>query len=118
MSIYEKLVGVGADKKAFREYRRRGEALPKEYRTVWKGIEKYFFTCGPMDGSPDILSGIVTLFETGAADGRSVLEITGDDVAGFCDGLIEEWRGRTWMGQLREKTNRKIHEQLEAIRKV
>ena len=41
MNIYEKVVGAKADKKAFWEYRKRGEALPKEYRVAWSEIERY-----------------------------------------------------------------------------
>jgi DNA-binding ferritin-like protein (Dps family) len=31
---------------------------------------------------------LLDLFETGAADGKRVLDITGEDVAAFCDELL------------------------------
>ncbi|MNC81910.1 hypothetical protein D3C75_1352040 [compost metagenome] len=37
-----------------------------------------------------MLSGIVDLFEEGAASGKGVLEVTGSDVAAFCDDLIKD----------------------------
>ena len=53
------------------------------------------------------------LFETGAADGKRVLEVTGEDVAAFCDELLrnaktytENWRtslNRDVMDKLREE---------------
>jgi len=112
MSWYEKVVGVKQDKKAFREYRARGNALPTEYRTAWQEIEWYVWHFGSMDGSLDLLNDIVTLFESAAAEGRSVLDITGSDVAGFCDGLIEEWKGRTWQGEERRKFNERFSKKL------
>lgn len=46
---------------------------------------------GPVELSNGIglLSGIVDLFEEGAALGKGVLEVTGSDVAAFCDDLIK-----------------------------
>src|SRR5258708_7872004 len=51
--------------------------------------QRYLFKVGPID-SPDghLLSGIVNLFEEGAAAGKGVLELIGNDVAGFCDDLV------------------------------
>ena len=36
------------------------------------------------------MSGIVDLFEEGAALGKGVLEVTGKDVAAFCDDLVKD----------------------------
>lgn len=35
---------------------------------------------------------LIDLFEEGAADGKSVLEITGEDVAAFVDELLKNTR--------------------------
>ena len=39
---------------------------------------------------PDVLSGIVDFFEEGAAGGKGVLELLGNDVAAFCDDLVKD----------------------------
>ncbi|MHB1594304.1 MAG: DUF1048 domain-containing protein [Streptosporangiaceae bacterium] len=39
-----------------------------------------------------LLAGIVDFLAEGAATGRGVLELTGNDVAGFCSGLIRASR--------------------------
>lgn len=77
-------------KKEWRAHMARVKKLPKDYQIVYKEIQKYFFKVGPVDAneSTDILSGIVDLFEEGAAAGKDVLEVTGTDVAAFCDDLI------------------------------
>lgn len=53
---------------------------------------------------------LVDLFESGVANGKSVLEITGDDVAGFCDELLLNCK--TYTENHRDKLNREIHEKV------
>lgn len=79
-------------KKEWREHLARVKTLPKDYQIVYKEIQKYLFKVGPIElnESIDLLSGIVDFFEEGASLGKSVLEITGNDVAAFCDNLIKE----------------------------
>ena len=88
MSIRDIIEG----KKEWRAHMARVKALPQDYQIVYKEIQKYFFKVGPVeltDGT-DLLSGIVDLFEEGAALGKGVLEVTGSDVAAFCDDLIKD----------------------------
>lgn len=79
-------------KKEWREHIKRVKALPKDYQIVYKEIQKYLFKVGSIElnESIDLLSGIVDFFEEGVSLGKSILEITGDDVASFCDDLIKE----------------------------
>ena len=48
------------------------------------------------------------LFESGISNGKKVLEVTGDDVAAFCDELLLNCK--TYTENRREKLNREIHE--------
>ncbi|GAA3097844.1 DUF1048 domain-containing protein [Streptosporangium carneum] len=80
-------------KRQWRAHMARVKALPPDYRIVYKEIQRYVFKVGPvdlLDGS--LLSGIIDFFEEGVAAGRGVLELVGDDVAAFCDGLIKDSR--------------------------
>ncbi|MEK3883148.1 DUF1048 domain-containing protein [Paenibacillus sp. PL2-23] len=88
MSIRDIIEG----KKEWRAHVARVKALPKDYQIVYKEIQKYLFKVGPVELSEGtgLLSGIVDLFEEGAASGRGVLEVTGHDVAAFCDELIQD----------------------------
>jgi DNA-binding ferritin-like protein (Dps family) len=80
-------------KKQWRAHMARIRALPPDYQIVYKEMQRYFFKVGPVglaDGS--LLSGIVDFFEEGVAAGKGVLELIGNDVAGFCDDLIKDSR--------------------------
>jgi DNA-binding ferritin-like protein (Dps family) len=59
-----------------------------------------------------LLSGIVGLFEDCAALGKGVLEVTGSDVAAFCDDLIKG--SKTYADICQESVNR---EASKAMRK-
>ena len=75
-------------KKQWRAHMARVKALPPDYQIVDKEIQRYLFKVG---GGP-LLSGIVDFFEEGAAAGKGVLELIGNDVAAFCDDLVEDSR--------------------------
>ncbi|MFT7840419.1 DUF1048 domain-containing protein [Saccharothrix sp. BKS2] len=93
------------DKKRWRAHVARVKALPLDYRIVYREIQQYLFKVGPVD-LPDgpLLPGIVDFFEEGAATGKGVLDLIGDDVAAFCDDLVGD--SRTRADVLRECTGR------------
>ncbi len=79
-------------KKEWLAHMARVKALPQDYQIVYKEIQKYLFKVGPVELTDGIglLSGIVDLFEEGAALGKGVLEVTSSNVAAFCDDLIKD----------------------------
>jgi DNA-binding ferritin-like protein (Dps family) len=78
-------------KREWRAHMARVKALPADYQIVYKEIQKYFFKIGPVE-LPDLLSGILDFFEEGVAADKGVLELIGNDVAGFCDELVKDSR--------------------------
>ena len=80
------------DKREWRAHISRVKELPKDYQVAYKEIQKYLFKVGPIELTEgiELLSGIVDLFEEGAALGKGVLEETGNDVAAFCDDLVKD----------------------------
>lgn len=96
-------------KKEWNEHIKRVKALPKDYQIVYKEIQKYLFKVGPieLDESTDLLSGIVDFFEEGASLGKGVLEVTGNDVAAFCDELIKD--SKTYEDIYQESINKEIN---------
>ena len=106
MSIFEKIIGSLEDKREWKEM----EALPVEYHHAFKAIQKYMWTAGsaPTEwkDSSRIFFGILELFEEGAAEGKQVTDLTGEDVAAFCDELVKE--EQTWKDKYRKKLNDSI----------
>ncbi len=95
-------------KKEWRAHMARVKALPQEYQLVYKEIQKYLFKVGPVEltEGTSLLSGIVDLFEEGAALGKGVLEVTGSNVAAFCDDLIKD--SKTYADIYQESVNREV----------
>ena len=86
----------------------RIKALPEDYQFVFEKIQEYMWMHTGGDGM-DMLKiqyDLIDLFEEGAANGKHVLEITGEDVAGFCDELLRD--AETWTKDWPQKLNRDI----------
>ena len=98
-----------------REYKRqmaRVEALPEDYQYVFHKIQTHMwmFAAGSGYDMMKIHYDLIELFEEGAAEGKHVLEITGEDVAAFCDELMRS--ARTYTEDWREELNRDILKKL------
>ncbi|MDM5333836.1 DUF1048 domain-containing protein [Ureibacillus composti] len=109
MSFLEKIIGSLDDKREWRAMEARAKALPKEYRNAYDAIKKYMSTAGgPIDWkeSSRIFNGILDLFEEGAAFGKKVTDLTGEDVAAFCDDLVKDTK--TYKDKYRKKLNDSI----------
>lgn len=105
LEIFKKLVG---DKKEYRQMMARVNALPEDYQFVYKKIQEYMWNFAAGNGL-DILNihyELIDLFEAGAADGKHVLDITGKDVAAFCDELLRN--AKTYIEKRRLALNRDI----------
>lgn len=104
----KKIIG---DKKEWRAMEARAKALPKDYQVVYHDIQQYIWKSSESNGL-EIFKGLLDLFEEGAANGRKALEITGNDVAGFCDELIGGG-AKTYIDRWREELNHSIAKKLE-----
>jgi DNA-binding ferritin-like protein (Dps family) len=102
-------------KKEWRAHVARVKTLPKDFQIVYKEIEKYLFKVGPVELTDGIglLSGIVDLFEEGAALGKGVLEVTGSDVAAFCDDLIRD--SKTYADIYQESANQEVSKAMKKV---
>ena len=105
LELIKKMIG---DKKEYREQMARVEALPEEYRFVFKKIHGYMWSFAGGDGS-DMLKTqheLIELFEASAADGKHILDVTGEDIVGFCDEFLRDTK--KWTDNFRKKLNRDI----------
>jgi|SRR5690349_18160401 len=106
MNLFEKMIGSLDEKREWRAMEARAKSLPSEYRNAYKAIQKYMWTAGgPTDwkDSSRLFVGILELFEEGAAEGKKVTDLTGEDVAAFCDDLVKD--KKTWKDKYRKKLN-------------
>lgn len=99
-----------------REYKRqmaRVEALPEDYRYVYKKIQKHMwqFVSGAGYDMMEVQYGLIDLFEENAAAGKPVLAVTGEDVAGFVEELLKNTR--TCTEDRKTKLNREIIEEVK-----
>ena len=93
-------------KKQWRAHKARVKALPPDYQIVYKEMQRYLFKVGPLDlFDGRLLSEIVDFFEEGVAAGKGVLELIGNDVAAFCDNLVND--SRTHADVLQESLSEK-----------
>ena len=109
MSLFEKIIGSLDDKREWKAMEARGKALPNEYRNAYNAIKKYIYNTSGLSDWKDIsliFDGILDLLEAGAAEGKKVTELMGEDVAAFCDELVKN--SKTWMDKYRTKLNDSI----------
>lgn len=109
MSIKDIIEG----KKVWRVHMARVKALPEDYRIVYREIQRYLFKVGPVELTQGIglLSGLVDLFEEGAANGKGALEVTGNDAAAFCDELIKD--SKTYTDIYQEAANKEVYKAMK-----
>jgi DNA-binding ferritin-like protein (Dps family) len=110
VSLQDAIEGKRKWQKKWRAHMARVKALPQDYQIVYKEIQNYLFKVGPVELSDgtDLLSGIIDLFEGGAALGKGVLEVTGSDVAAFCDDLIKD--SKTYADILQESIGQEVNQ--------
>ena len=103
--IVNTIIGNLGEKKSYRDNEKRAKALPATYADAYKEIKHYIFsTSGILSMEP--LVALVDMLEEAAANNKSVLEITGADVAVFADELVRDTK--SYKEQQREKLNTNI----------
>ncbi|KGR74166.1 DUF1048 domain-containing protein [Ureibacillus sinduriensis] len=106
MNLFEKMIGSLDDKREWKALESRAKALPSEYSNAYKAIQNYLWTVdSPTDWKDTnrIFGGILDLFEEGAAEGKKVTDLIGENVAAFCDDLVKD--EQTWNDKYRKKLN-------------
>ncbi len=95
-------------KREYKQQMKRVGELPQDYQYVFKKIQEHMwqFAAGAGYDMMELQYGLIDLFEEGAADGKAVLEVTGEDVAAFVDELLKSTR--TYTEDWRNKLNREI----------
>lgn len=94
-----------SDKKEYKNQMARAEQLPEDYRFVFEKLHGYMWSLAVGDGSDMLKSQqeLIELFEASAATGKHVLEVTGEDVVGFCEEFLRDTK--KWTDKFGQKLN-------------
>jgi DNA-binding ferritin-like protein (Dps family) len=109
----EVVTGSLEQKRQYRQYRARIEALPEPYRTVAKALERYFmYNGGVTDGETALKmwGDFADLWERAASDGTPVREIVGPDPVEFADTFAQAYTGRHWVDKERDRLARAVQD--------
>ncbi|WP_374010564.1 DUF1048 domain-containing protein [Leifsonia sp. LS-T14] len=102
----ETITGSLEQKKQYRQYVARIDALPEPYRASAKAFHRYFmYQGGLVDGDVlvTMLGDFADLWERAATDGTPIREIVGDDPAEFAETFAEAYTGKRWIDKERER---------------
>ncbi|MVA76239.1 DUF1048 domain-containing protein [Auraticoccus sp. F435] len=107
----EALTGSLEQKKQYRQFMARLEALPEPYRGAAKAFHRYFLHYGGFvegDTLVTMLGDLADLWERAAADGTSVRDIVGDDPVGFAEDFTRSYEGARWIDKERQRLTEAI----------
>ena len=110
---FELLTGSLEQKRQYKRYRVRIDALPEPYRTVAKALERYFmYNGGVTDGETALKmwGDFVDLWERAAADGTPVRAIVGENPVEFADTFAQTYAGPQWIDKERARLTKAIED--------
>jgi len=109
----ELVTGSLEQKKQYRQYKARIDALPEPYGTVAKALQRYLVYYGGVTDGETILTmfgDFADLWERAAADGTPVREIVGGDPVEFAETFSQAYSGKQWIDKERARLRRAIED--------
>jgi DNA-binding ferritin-like protein (Dps family) len=107
----EFLTGSLEQKKQYRQYKARIEALPEPYRASAKAVERYLmYSGGVVDGDVmmTMFGDFADLWERAVVDETPVRDIVGDDPVEFAESFAQAYSGKQWIDKERARLNKAI----------
>jgi DNA-binding ferritin-like protein (Dps family) len=113
MKFWETVTGSDLTRE-WKAFEARAQELPADYQQAWEQIKAAITPHSDFTGRNllPILDGVLGLLEESAADGLSVHEVLGDDIAGFCRALTGGEGARTYRDRWRTQLNRDVAKKL------
>ncbi len=102
----ETLTGSLEQKKQYKQYTARIDALPEPYRGAAKAVQRYLmYSGGIVDGDTlvTMIGDFADLWDRAAADGTPVRDIVGDDPVEFAETFAAAYSGKQWIDKERER---------------
>jgi DNA-binding ferritin-like protein (Dps family) len=107
----EALTGSLEQKKQYKQYKARIEALPEPYRRAAKAFERYFMYYGGVTDGDTLVrmfEDFSDLWERAAVDGTPVRAIVGDDPVEFAETFTQAYGGTQWIDKERARLTKAI----------
>ncbi|MEU7748679.1 DUF1048 domain-containing protein [Nonomuraea sp. NPDC049158] len=113
MNFWETMTGSDLTRE-WKAFEVRAGVLPADYRAAWEEIKGHLSLYADFTGRNlmPILDSALGLLEETAADGQSIHDVLGDDIAGFCAALAGGERARGYRDRWREQLNRNVARKL------
>jgi len=105
-SWIETITGSLEQKKQYKQYKARIEALPEPYATAAKALNRYLtYYAGVTDGDTivQMFGDSADLWEGAAADGTPVRAIVGEDPVEFAETFAQAYTGKQWIDKERAR---------------
>lgn len=103
----ELVTGSLEQKRQYRRYRARIDALPEPYGSAAKALQRYFlYAAGVVSDGETALTmfdDFADLWERAAADGTSIRAILGDDPVEFAETFAQAYTGKHWIDKERAR---------------
>jgi DNA-binding ferritin-like protein (Dps family) len=107
----ETLTGSLEQKKQYRQYKARIEALPEPYASTAKAFERYFLYYGGVTDGDTLVTMIgdfADLWERAAVDGTPVAALVGDDPVEFAETFAQAYGGTRWIDKERARLEKAV----------
>jgi DNA-binding ferritin-like protein (Dps family) len=110
----ETITGSLEQKRQYKEYKARIDALPEPYGTVAKALQRYFMYYGGVTTEGEtalkMFDDFAELWERAAADGTPVRAIVGDDPVEFAETFAQSYIGKHWIDKERARLNKAVED--------
>ena len=109
----ETLTGSLEQKKQYRQYKARIEALPEPYGTAAKAIQRYLMYYGGVSDGDTLITmfgDFADLWERAAADRTPLRAIVGDDPVEFAEAFAQAYTGKQWIDKERARLTKAIED--------
>ena len=108
----ELVTGSLEQKKQYRQYKARIEALPEPYGAAAKALQRYFMAYGGVtdgDTAVKMMGDFADLWERAAADRTPVRAIVGEDPVEFAETFAQAY-GQHWIDKERARLTKAIED--------
>jgi DNA-binding ferritin-like protein (Dps family) len=102
----EKITGSLEDKRRYKQYKARVEALPERYRVAVNAVERYLTYFGGITSGETLVrmfDDLIVLFELSAADDTPIRAIVGDDPVEFVEAFVANYSEGRWINKERDR---------------